>query len=100
MNYNGIKVASVLQIQETPNVTKNSPYISKGNYNSVLKICTYYQVQFQRTKSQTSRSVLSTYSIYKNMGLVELQCIKNDFEAQTVCKQPLTRHQQTCYLIV
>lgn len=68
------------EIQKTPNVTKSFPYISKGNYNSVLKICTYYYAQLQRhkrTKSDT-KECLSTYSIYKNMGLAELQCIKND----------------------
>lgn len=66
------------EIQKTPNVTKSFPYISKGNYNSVLKICTYYYAHCQRQKDEIRhKECPSTYSIYKNMGLAELQCIKN-----------------------
>lgn len=36
------------EIQKTPNVTKSFPYISKGNNNSVPRICTYYYAQLQR----------------------------------------------------
>lgn len=68
MNYHGIRAASILRIQKTPNVTKSFHILVKA---ITIISSKYVQILFSykdmRMKSYTSE-LLSTYSISKNTG--------------------------------
>lgn len=71
--HNSIKAASIYRDTKDPTCNRDIYILSQGNYN-----CPKNMYNYSASKTKDIKECLNTYSRYKNMGYVVLQCIEND----------------------